>query len=108
MYRTLGDEKFRQGVRLLYLASEVEDDADDYRGTSVGIGHVREAFRSDDGVQTAVISRWYDGTQPHDLSNLDSGPVDPGLSGINGRIDEGALRYPTSPRRMSLIGCISR
>ena len=30
---TLGDERFRQGFRALYLASEIEDDADDLRGT---------------------------------------------------------------------------
>ena len=46
--RTLGDERFRQGFRALYLASELEDAADDRRGTSVGIEHIREAFRSDD------------------------------------------------------------
>ena len=86
--RTLGDERFRQAFRALYLASELEDDADDRRGTSVGIEHVREAFRSDDGAESAVIARWYDGTAPYDLSRLDTGPVDPGLPGIDGRIDD--------------------
>ena len=46
LHRTLGDGRFRQGFRALYLASEVEDDADRLRGTSVGIEHVGEAFRS--------------------------------------------------------------
>ena len=86
--RTLGDERFRQGFRALYLASELEDDGDDRRGTSVGIEHIREAFRSDDGAESAVIARWYDGTAPYDLSRLDTGPVDPGLPGIDGRIDD--------------------
>ena len=86
--RTLGDERFRQGFRALYLASELEDAADDRRGTSVGIEHIREAFRSDDGAESAVIARWYDGTVPYDLSRLDPGPVDPGLPGIDGRIDD--------------------
>ena len=71
LYRTLGEERFQQGFRALYLASEVEDDADNLRGTSVGIEHVREAFHSDDGAETAVIARWYDGTESHDLSRLD-------------------------------------
>ena len=70
--RTLGDERFRQGFRALYLASELEDDADDRRGTSVGIEHVREAFRSDDGAESAVIARWYDGTAT--LRSLPSRP----------------------------------
>ena len=46
LHHTLGHERIRQGLRALYLASEIEDDADALRGTSVGIEHVREAFRS--------------------------------------------------------------
>ena len=87
LYRTLGDERFRQGFRALYLASELEEDDDD-PGTSVGIEHVRQAFRSDDGAERAVIARWYDGTEPYDLSQLDDSRVDPSLPSINGRIDE--------------------
>ena len=86
LYRTLGDEQFRQGFRALYRASEM--DHDDYRGTSVGIEHIRRAFRSDDGAERAVIARWYDGTEAHDLSQLDDSPVDHSLPSINGRIDE--------------------
>ena len=88
LYLTLGDERFRQGLHALYLGSEMEDDADDRRGTSVGIEQIREAFRSDDGAESTVIARWYNGTEPYDLSRLNSSPVDPGLIGINGRIDE--------------------
>ena len=88
LYRTLGEERFRPGFRELYLASEIEDNTDDLRGTSVGIEHAREAFRSDDGAESAAIARWYDGTEPFDLYLLDTGPVDPSLTSINGRIDE--------------------
>ena len=88
LYRALGEEKFQQGFHRLYLVSEVEDDADDYRGTSVGIGHVSEAFRSEDEAAKTVIARWYDGTEPYDLSHLDSGPSDPILPSIDGRIDQ--------------------
>ena len=88
LYETLGDEKFREGFRNLYLASEVEDDADNRRGTSVDIVHVREAFGlTGDGAET-VIARWYDGAGPHDLSRLDTGPADSSLPSINGTIDE--------------------
>ena len=86
--RTLGEGRFRQGFRELYLASEIEGDADNLRGTSVGIEHIVEAFRSDDGTESVVIARWYDGTEPYDLSHLDTGPVNPSLNSINGRIDE--------------------
>ena len=88
LYRTLGHERFRQGFRDLYLASEIEDEDDNVRGTSVGIEHIREAFRSDGGPERVVISRWYDGTEPYDLSRLDTGPVDPILPSINGRIEK--------------------
>ena len=108
LHRTLGEDRFRQRFRALYLASEIEDDADNRRGTSVGVEHIREAFRSDDGAETAVIARWYDGGESHDLSRLDTAPVDPSLTSINGRIDEAyvshepqtVLPYPPSPRRM--------
>ena len=88
LHLALDDERFRQGFRALYLASEIEDDADDLSGTSVGIDDVREAFRLDNDAESAVVARWYNGTEPYDLSRLDSGPVDPGLTSINGRIDE--------------------
>ena len=88
LYRTLGNERFREGFRALYLASELDDDADNHRGTSVGVKHVKEAFRSDDGAERAVIARWYDGSEPYDLSRLDGSPIDPSLPSINGRIAE--------------------
>ena len=88
LYRTLGHERFRQGFRALYLTSEIEDEDEDVRGTSVGIEHIREAFRSDGGPERVVISRWYDGAEPYDLSRLDTGPVDPILPSINGRIEK--------------------
>ncbi len=88
LYDALGDEKFREGFRNLYLASEVEDDADNRRGTSVGIGHLREAFRPLGEDAGTVIVRWYDGSEPHNLSRLDASPVDPSLQSINGKIEE--------------------
>ena len=100
---TLGDERFRQGFRALHLASEIEDDVDDRLGTSVGIDHVREAFRSDDGAETPVIARWYDGTVPYDLSRLDTGPEDPTLSTINGRIDEAYVNTTTDGPAVSTL-----
>ena len=88
LYDTLGGEVFREGFRNLYLASEVEDDTDNRRGTHVGIGHLREAFSLADDGAGAVIARWYEGSEAHDLSRLDMGAVDPSLPSINGRIAE--------------------
>ena len=85
--RTLGDTQFRQGFRELYIASAARDDTDDYGSASIGIGHVREAFRLGEIATNTVITRWYDGTEPYDLSSVHTGPVDPSLPSINGRID---------------------
>ncbi len=86
--RTLGDARSREGFRQLYLASEVEDDTDGYAGTSLGIEQVREAFGTEDGAVDTVIARWYDGTEPYDLSHRDTSPVESRLPAINGSIDD--------------------
>ena len=83
--RTLGDTQFRQGFRELYISSA--DDTDDDGSASIGIGHVREAFRLGEIATNTVITRWYDGTEPYVLSRVHAGPVGPSLPSINGRID---------------------
>ena len=85
--RTLGDTQFQQGFRELYIASAARDDTDDDGSASIGIGHVMQAFRLGENATNAVIARWYEGTEPYDLSNVHTGPVDPSLPSINGRID---------------------
>ena len=86
--RTLGDTQFRQGFRELYIASAARDDTDDYGSASIGIEHVMQAFRLGEIATNTVITRWYDGTEPYDLSNVHAGPVDPSLPSINGLIDK--------------------
>ena len=88
LYRATGHETFLEGFRALYLASELQDDDEDAPRTSVGVEHVRQAFRSDSGAEAAVIARWYDGTEPYDRSGLDYAPVDPLLPTVNGRIEQ--------------------
>ncbi len=98
LYRTLGEEKFRQAFRELYLASEVEDDTNEFTGTRVGIEHVRAAFSKVGGNALDVIARWYDGSVPYDLSRLDTRPVDPRLPSINGRIASAHIAFgPATP-----------
>ena len=88
LYRTLGEEGFREGFRSLYLASTIDVDDNDRRGTGVDIAHLREAFNTvDDGANT-VIARWYEGGEAHDLARPDAGQVDPSLPSINGRVEE--------------------
>ena len=92
LYRSLGDARFREGFRNLYLLSQVEDDGDTQAGTSVGIDDLKQAFRTGaDRVAPLVdliVARWYDGTEPYDASARDTGPVDPSLPRIDGRIDQ--------------------
>ena len=51
----------------------------------------QEAFRSDDGAAEIVIARWYDNTEPYDLSNVDRSQADPSLVSIDGRVEEAYL-----------------
>ena len=93
-HRTLGDAAFRQGLRNLYLMSW-NGQAALLRLLSesecVGISHVRAAFKTATPDAVAVIdtivARWYDGTEPYDTSYQDTGPVDPRLRTVNGRLD---------------------
>ena len=85
--RTLGDTQFRQGFREFYIASAARDDTDDDGSAAIGIGHVMQAFVLGEEATNTVIARWYEGTEPYDLSNVHTGPVGPSLPSINGRID---------------------
>ena len=91
MYHTIGEESFWQGLGELYIESLVDDDADDLKGTAVNIEHLREVFQSYPGV-SATISRWYEGTESYDLSELDLSPTDATLPSISGHIDEAYIQ----------------
>lgn len=85
LYLSMDLATFQRGFISLYQASLVDDGAADHRdGTSVGIAAVRQAFP--DGQSQAVIGRWYDGAAAYD-NRADTGPVDPNLPDINGRIN---------------------
>ena len=86
LYHTLGDTEFRKGFRKLHLESKVLDD--NGRTKRLNINDVREAFRSNAVAVHTVIPRWYDGTAPYDLGSLDTGPPDPDLPSIDGRITD--------------------
>ena len=93
--RSLGESGFRQGLRQLYLLSEMEGESGDSSGSEIGIGHVRRAFNVDAEVAGAVIDRWYEGTEPYDTSSFDNDPVMPGLPQVNGRIDRAYVSLTT-------------
>lgn len=80
--RTFGDDRFREGFRSLYLATE-----DQELEGGAHVTHVAEAFGSEDGATSMVIGRWYDRSEPYEFSAPDPSPVDPMLSSINGRLN---------------------
>lgn len=64
LYNTLGDAAFREGLRNLYLASLVEDYADEFDGSPVGIRQIHDAFHSHSDAVSPIIDKWYHGTAP--------------------------------------------
>ena len=62
LYDTLGDAAFRVGLRNLYLASLVEDYADEFDGSPVGIRQIQDAFQSHSTLVAPIIDKWYHGT----------------------------------------------
>jgi len=64
IYNTLGNAAFREGLRNLYLASLVEDYADEFDGSPVGIRQIHDAFHSHSGAVSPIIDKWYHGTAP--------------------------------------------
>ena len=78
MYRTLGAELFRQGLGNLHSGE-------------FDIHSFRTAFKSAAPAQAdavdAVVDRWYNGPQPRGVPLPDTGPVNPALEGVRGRVD---------------------
>ncbi len=64
LYNTVGDAAFRKGLRNLYLMSLVEDYADEFDGSPVGIRQIQDAFQPDIAAVAPVIDKWYHGTAP--------------------------------------------
>ena len=86
LYRSINEVDFWQGIRDLYVRSQVSEEPDNpYGSTRIDIEHIREVFKSD--AAAVVTARWYDGTEPFDLSLIDTDPADPELPTINGVID---------------------
>ncbi len=108
LYRRLGKEVFRRGLRDLYLNSVARDVEEPQDGVEVGISDVRAAFRDDGGVGAAAVdviaARWYEGTEPYDNSALDTGQPNPLLRTINGRIH---LAYLAATREGPPVSMVS-
>ena len=62
LYNALGDAAFRQGLHSLYQASLVEDYADEFDGSPVGIRQIQDAFQTHSAAVAPIIDQWYHGT----------------------------------------------
>ena len=95
LYRSMDEDSFREGLRDLYLLSQVADEAEMQDDTEVGIDHAKTAFKSgedsDNAVVDVIAARWYDGTEPYDTSALETGPAHSTLLSIDGHIDRAYL-----------------
>ena len=89
LWRSLGDSVFRQGLGNLYLTARsgapvVECKFRKY--DKAGICEVAAAFKAAapaeaDAIVDQVIGRWYDNSEPYDLSHVDTSPPNPKLPG---------------------------
>lgn len=87
LYRSMDETTFRLAFRALYLRHYV-------LGSGCQLGDtacvVRDAFGAYAPESTKVVARWYDGSEPYNLSEVLErleGPVKPDIAAINGRIE---------------------
>ncbi len=95
LYRSFNEDRVRRGLRNLYRLSQAGGEDDSESGTEVGMSQLREAFRMGADIAAPVVnvitSRWYDGSEPYDVSGRDISSVDPNLYIVNGRIETAYL-----------------
>ena len=86
LWRTLGESVFRQGLANLYLTSRSGAPIGGCESAKAGMCQVKAAFKAAapaDGAGTVdkVIARWYDNSEPYDLSHVDASAPNPNLPG---------------------------
>ena len=87
LWRTLGDSVFRQGLANLHLLARSGAPVGECKFKKydkVGICEVAAAFKAAAPADAAatvdkVVGRWYDNSEPYDLSNVDTSPPNPNL-----------------------------
>ncbi len=109
LYRNMDDTAFRLAFRRLYLHTvyEIADECRNANGWA-NICDVKEAFTAYASDETAaavekVIARWYDGTQPYDLSSIDDTPSKAEIAAINGRIESAYLSFSEGGSPVSAV-----
>ena len=107
LYRNMDETAFRQAFRRLYLHTEYNV-PNECTSQGVSICHVREAFTTHAPGDTAnmisaVIDRWYDNSEPYDLSWINGTPVEAEIAAIDGRIDRTYLSFSGSGNPISAV-----
>ncbi len=90
LYRNLGSDKFRSGLRALHLGWEAAKRDEERHGAGMDIEFIKTVFKDFEDAGgfpvEAIADRWYDGTEPYDTSVRDTDPANPHLVTIDGRI----------------------
>ena len=87
LWRTLGKSVVRQGLANLYLTARSGAPVDGCESVRrAGMCQVAAAFKAAAPAEAAatvdkVIGRWYDNSEPYDLSHVDASPPNPSLPG---------------------------
>ena len=86
LWRTLGDSVFRQGLGNLYLMARSGAPVGGCGYAKAGMCKVEAAFKAPAPAEAAatvdqVVGRWYDNSEPYDLSHVDTSPPNPELPG---------------------------
>ena len=89
LWRGLGDSVFRQGLGNLYVMARsgaLVSECEFRKYDKAGICEVEAAFKAAAPAEAAaivdtVIGRWYDNSEPYDLSHVDTSPPNPNLPG---------------------------
>ena len=89
LWRNLGDEVFRQGLANLYVTARSGAPDGGCEFAMAGVCRVEAAFKAAAPAEAAstvdkVIGRWYDNSEPYDLSHVDASPPNPKLPGRRG------------------------
>ena len=89
LWRSLGDSVFRQGLANLHLLARSGAPVGECKFKKygkAGICEVAAAFKAAAPAEAAatvdqVVGRWYDNSEPYDLSHVDTSPPNPKLPG---------------------------
>ena len=92
LHRSLDGTTFRQALRRLYLHTVYGGPSE--CGQDEGICLVREAFMAylpeEQGLVGRLVDRWYDGTEPYDLSAINES-INPSIPTVDGQIENASI-----------------